>query len=202
MPVAGIAGITDQRLVIDVKHQAEREQQRRARPGGHHDPVDRDREPVAIGVVAADRLAELGEAQGRRVEHRLRAERLRRGLDDRLGRGEIRLTDLEVDDIRARGLHPVSLGEHLHDLKRGDAPDTAGETVECAHGRARAYPLAERGSGDLPGPTLTTRDQMRPVNVSQLSGLPVVYPLANHFWRCADEPCVQVSGVTRPWNSS
>jgi hypothetical protein len=44
----------------------------------------------------------------------------------------------------------VSLGKHLHDLKRGDAPDTAGEAVECAHGRP-SLPVGRTAPGGLPG---------------------------------------------------
>lgn len=31
---------------------------------------------------------------------------------------------------------------------------------------------------------------------------PLRKPVVNHCWRCAAEPCVQDSGVTRPWNLS
>src|SRR5436305_108629 len=34
--------------------------------------------------------------------------------------------------------------------------------------------------------------------VSHLLGSPVWYPVVNHFCRSADDPCVHVSGLTRP----
>ena len=32
----------------------------------------------------------------------------------------------------------------------------------------------------------------------QAAGSPACMPTVNHFWRDADEPCVKVSGETRP----
>jgi hypothetical protein len=34
--------------------------------------------------------------------------------------------------------------------------------------------------------------------VLQAEGAPVCRPMVNHFWRNVDEPCVKVSGETRP----
>ena len=42
---------------------------------------------------------------------------------------------------------------------------------------------------------------MVPVKVLQAEGLPLLYPVTNQCWRCCEDPCVHVSGVTLPWNS-
>lgn len=41
-----------------------------------------------------------------------------------------------------------------------------------------------------------------PENVSQLCGPVPSMPRTNQVWRCCDDPCVQDSGVTRPWARS
>ena len=61
--VAGIAGAGDGHSVADVEARKERQQESTARPGGDHDLVGVDDEPVAFLVGACDRGTQLGDAQ-------------------------------------------------------------------------------------------------------------------------------------------
>ena len=102
----------------------------RARSRRHHDAIGRDGDIEPLLVEPRDRLAQPGEAESGRVEHRLLGERACRSANHRLGRREVRFPDLEVDDVVARGLEALGVGEDLHDLERGDAPGAAGEAFE------------------------------------------------------------------------
>ncbi len=82
---------------------------------------------VARAVELRDGKAQLREAQGRRVEHRLRVERALRRLDDRARGREVGLADLEVDHVAALGLDLAREGLDLHHLEGLDVRHARGD---------------------------------------------------------------------------
>jgi len=75
-----------------------REQQRARGAGGDDDPFRRHLQPEPVRVVGGDRLAQRIDAEGRRVPGQAANDRFPRGFLHRRRRGEIRLTDAEVND--------------------------------------------------------------------------------------------------------
>ena len=128
MAVARIARIGEEHFVLGIEEDAQREQQRRARARGHDDATCGNFDVVAVVVELGDRFAQLGKAQRRRVEHRLRFQRALRRLDDGPRRGEVRLADLEVDHVAPLRLDLASEGLDFHHLEGLDMSHSCRES--------------------------------------------------------------------------
>ena len=90
-----------------------------------------DGEALAGGRVGGDRLAQLGDADGRRVVGRAAIERPLGRLAD-VGRGvEVGLADLEVDDRAAGGLERPGSGRRLEGGLGADAVHPFSEFHRC-----------------------------------------------------------------------
>ncbi len=119
-PVARIAGVGQQDLLVAIDEQRHDEQQRRGRPGGHHHPFRTDAHAVVVGIVRGNRLAQLGKPECGGVVKAAAGDRALRGVEHRLRRGEIGLADLHVDNRPAGGLQRAGRGLHLHHVERLD----------------------------------------------------------------------------------
>ena len=83
--------------------------------------------------VGGDRLAQRGDAVGRRVAVVVVGERLAAGLDDVRGRREVGLADAEIDDVAALGGQRVGARQHLEGAFGAEARHAGG-------GRHRSAP--------------------------------------------------------------
>ena len=80
----------------------------------HLTPADTEKLLLAVaGMVARDRLAQLGRAHVGGVLGEVRVERLVRGRRDVGRRRKVGLADLEVNDVAALSLERACLGQHL-----------------------------------------------------------------------------------------
>ena len=75
----------------------------------------------ALVQVGRHRLAQRRDAVRRRVAVMAVAQRLDRGLDDVLGRAEIRLADAEIDDVAALRGQRVGARQHREGVLLADA---------------------------------------------------------------------------------
>jgi hypothetical protein len=83
--------------------------------------------PVVRAIETRDRLAQLREPDGGRIEHRLRIERAFRGFHDGARRGEVGLADFQVHHVPAGRLELAREGLDLHHLERRDPRHARGD---------------------------------------------------------------------------
>ena len=99
---------------------------------------------AAVGLdVLGHRQAQFGDAVGRGVAVVAVGQGLAAGLDDVLGRLEVRLADPEVDDAAALGGQRIGPGQHLE--------GGLGAQVAHAFGELHAGVMARPGPGSKPG---------------------------------------------------
>ena len=94
------------------EHQ-DREEHRHLAAGDDQDQLRRNLDPVPTEEIGRDRRAQLRDAVGGRVPVMAVSERLATGLDDVLGRREIRLADTEIDDRAALRRERIGASQHL-----------------------------------------------------------------------------------------
>ena len=91
--------------------------------------------PAVAQRLLGDRLLELGQAAGGRVAVVLGvAAGVDRGLDDVVGRREVRLAGAEADDRAALGLERLGLGVDLERGRLGDRADPLGDATVAGGG--------------------------------------------------------------------
>ena len=100
--------------------------------------VGRDLDLEALVQIGGDRLAQRRDAVGRRVAVMAVAQRLDRGLDDKLGRAEIGLADAEIDDVAALRGKRVGAREHREGVFLADAVESRDRTKHVCNPSARA----------------------------------------------------------------
>ena len=124
MPVARIAGIGQQDLLVSIDEERHDQEQRGRRPGGHDHAFRRDDDAEALGIMPCDRLAQFRGAQRRRVVDAAIGQGGLRGGKDRRRRRKVGLADLHVHDRAAGRLERARGRLHLHDMERLDRGDT------------------------------------------------------------------------------
>ena len=82
-------------------------------------------------IEARNGFTQLGDAARGGVTGLARRQRGLAGLDDRLGGGEVRLADFQVDNIATSSLQFIGPRQQRHDMERFDCA-TAG-TVGLSH---------------------------------------------------------------------
>ena len=82
-------------------------------PGRHDDAVRRGLHPAVALEEGGDGLAQRRDARRGHVVGVAFAQRLDGGLDDVRGGREVRLADLQVNDLVASGLHGLGPGEYF-----------------------------------------------------------------------------------------
>ena len=107
-------------LVARVAQRGEGQEHHRARPRGDEHVVWIHNDAVLLVVVPRDRLAQRDFSQAVGVVRLADAQGLHRGLADALGRGEVRLADLEVDHVPSRPLHRLRAFQDVHHDERRD----------------------------------------------------------------------------------
>ena len=127
MAVGRVTGVGLQPFVARIGEHGQRQHQGAGRAGGDDDALGRYVGPEAVVVEAGDGLAQRGEAQGRRVMHVAAGQKAAAGLDDRGRAGEVRLADLQVDDVAAFGGQGVGALEDLHHVEGLDVGHAAGD---------------------------------------------------------------------------
>ena len=149
MPVARIRRVGHQDFVIAIDERRTSEQQGRGRAGRQDDAAGVDRDAVDAGVVSGNCFAQRCDPQRAGVLRHAAPQGLRGGLDDRLGRREVRLPDAHMDDVAPRAFELRGLLRQLHDVKRGDRVDSRSELDErCGgDGHADARSIRKEGAG-------------------------------------------------------
>jgi hypothetical protein len=117
------AGLWDQDPVSRAEDDEQRLEHRGRRPGRDHDVVERGRDPVAFAELLDDRLAERAEPARERVPHPAVVHGGRGGVEDVRRRREVRLAELQVQDVCA-GVAEV---HDLADARAADGADRVGE---------------------------------------------------------------------------
>src|SRR5207247_5909116 len=102
-----------------------------------------DAEPARAVQIIRDRLAQLGDARGRRVMRLAALDRSDAGRDDGPRRVEIRFADLEVNDAPALCLESTRASEDLECCLGAEPPHPARER---AHEASLDLALDARGS--------------------------------------------------------
>src|SRR5207249_210095 len=97
-----------------------------ARRDHHFAGVDRNAAPASR--VLGDRLAQLGKPGGRAIMRPAVAQGARGRVDDVVRGGEVRLADLEVNDVAALGLELPGADEDLKRPFRAQARHALGES--------------------------------------------------------------------------
>ncbi|MNQ76720.1 hypothetical protein D3C85_915670 [compost metagenome] len=131
MPVARVARIGQQPVLARIHQQGAGQQQRARASRGDHDALRVDVQAVTLLIEAGNGLAQLGNAPRRGVTGFPRRQCRLAGLDDRLGRGEVRFADFQVNDVMAGRLQLIGARQQCHDVERFDS--AAARTVGLGH---------------------------------------------------------------------
>ncbi len=131
MPVARITRVRQQPVLARVHQQAAGQQQGTGTTGGDHDPLGIDVQAVTLLIEAGNRPSQLWNSAGCGVARLAGAQRGLPGLDDRLGGGEVRFADFQVNHIMPGGLQLIGAGQQGHDMERFDSATT--RTVGLSH---------------------------------------------------------------------
>ena len=118
--IAGVVGVGEDHLVARVDQRAEEQQHRGRGARGHQDLVRRYRHAVAGVVVLGDRLAQRQDPEGVGVAGAPVLERLLGRLADDGRRVEVRLPELQVDDVDPLPLEGLGALEDLDGQERLD----------------------------------------------------------------------------------
>src|SRR5690606_18517560 len=100
-----------------------------------------DAQAVTLGIEAGDRLAQLRQAAGGGVAGVPGSQGSLAGANDRFGSGEVRLADLQMDDIVTSSLQLVGTRQQGHYMKGFDG--ATAPAVELSHGSV--FRVARRG---------------------------------------------------------
>ena len=126
MAVARIRRIGQQNFIIAINQQRAGQQQRRRAARRHNDALRRNVEPVDALVVAADGLAQRTNAKRTGVINLAAGELLLCGINHRLRRRKIRLTDFHVNHVAATRFEGARMRGNLHHVKRFDVGEAGG----------------------------------------------------------------------------
>ncbi|MNN04883.1 hypothetical protein D3C81_1176230 [compost metagenome] len=135
--VARIAGIGQQPVLARIDQQGAGQKQRAAAAGGDEDALGVYAHSVALGIEARQRLAQRRQAARRRVAGVPGGQRRLAGAHDGRRGGEVRLADLQVNDVVAGRLQLVGAGQQGHDVKGLDG------ATACTEGQSH---MALQGS--------------------------------------------------------
>ena len=126
----------------------DREEEERLGARAHQHALGVDRDAARARQLGGRGLAQLGQPGARAVVRLARAHRRAAGLDDvRRGR-EVRLADLEVDDVAPRALQRPRPRQHRERGLRPELSDPARQRRSRPHARrARLSPAARRRAG-------------------------------------------------------
>ena len=113
--IAGVVGIGDDHLVALLEKGREEDHHGRRGAGGDEDLIGRNGHAVALSIMIADRLPQFQEAETVGVVGLPLLQGAHAGLLDALRRVEIRLSDLEMDDIFAAPFHLLRGFQDIHD---------------------------------------------------------------------------------------
>lgn len=130
--VARVAGVGQQPVLARIDQQTAGQQQRTGSARGDEDPFRVDAHPVALVVETCNRLAQGGQAAGRGVAGVARGQGRLASRHDGRGGGEVRLADLQVDDIMASRLQLIGARQQRHDVEGFDSATAC--TVGLSHG--------------------------------------------------------------------
>jgi hypothetical protein len=125
--VARIAGVGHQHFVVAVDERRAGQQQRRGGACRHDNARRIDREAVRVLVVPGDGLAQRLHTERARVLRHAAAQRGGCGLDNGLGRREVRLANAHVDDVASGVLELGGFLHQFHDIERLDLVDAGGD---------------------------------------------------------------------------
>src|SRR5690606_22655959 len=146
-----------------IHQQAAGQQQGAGAAGGDEDALRIQAHAVALGIEAGQRLAQLWQTTGRGVAGVSGGKRrLPRG-DDGFGGGEVRLADLQMDDVVAFGLQLMGAREQGHDMKGIDG--AAARTEGAEHAISGLVAVAKTGDSNQPGAVravATVREERTP----------------------------------------
>src|SRR5438876_1936556 len=118
--VDGKAGVRVDHLVAAVDERHDREEHDRLRAGRDHDLLRSDGRAAGGRDVPGDRRAQLGESGRRPVVGRPRVEGALGGVADVLGRVEVGLADLEVNDLLALSFERLGPRQDLEGRLRSE----------------------------------------------------------------------------------
>ncbi len=110
-----IAGVRDDDLVARIEQGAEEQQHRRRRALAHDDVLGVDVDAVRGIEVERYGLAQARQAERLRVAGVAVLHRLLGGVLDDVGGGQVRIADLQTDDVAPFGLEFLGAGHDVHD---------------------------------------------------------------------------------------
>ncbi|MCY1179305.1 hypothetical protein D9M73_196990 [compost metagenome] len=131
-------------MLARVDQQAAGQQQRAGAARGNEDAFRVDVQAIPLAIEAGNGFAQHRQAACGGVAGVPGGEGGLAGGDDGRGGGEIRLADLQVDDVMARGLQLVGARQQRHDMERLDG--ATARTVGSGHNSFRT--CGQRGDSN------------------------------------------------------
>ena len=125
--IDGISRIRDDHLVARLHQRQEREQQQVLASRRQHDVLHARGHSRRACHVAGGRLPNLGDAARRGVVRRAILDRAHRRIGDVLRCGEVRLTDLQMDDLPSLCLEAARVRQHLESALGAETRHALGE---------------------------------------------------------------------------
>jgi len=144
MPIARVARVGEQPVFTRIDQQGTGQQQRAGAARRDQNPPWVDIQAVTRLVETGDRLAQFGNATGGGVAGLARRQRRLSSANDRLGGGEVRLADFQMDHVVAFGLQFIGPRQQRHHMERFDRTTarTVGGHWTAFDGKKRRFYLS------------------------------------------------------------